>query len=117
MKKITVNIPRNIREGVDRIALVLGVAALILGFFWGANGYWKENTHLTPDFNYKVTKEIWTYPSLWETLACGVLVGSSSFVIIFYGFHGVVRLSWWVYEGFKEEKKPPGKRPPATRKK
>jgi len=94
-------IPKNIEKGVNRIALIAGVVALLIGFNMGADHYYKANRHyvLAP----VGSRGGWEYPGTIDVIGHGIAIGAMVAVFTFLGVHGVVRLAVWVYEGFKKE--------------
>jgi hypothetical protein len=94
-------IPKNIEKGVNRIALIAGVVALLVGFMLGANHYYKAHRYyaLAP----VGSRGGWVEPSPTSVTGAGLSIGAIVSVLTFLGVHGVVRLAVWVYEGFKKE--------------
>ena len=114
----------NIKRGIERIAIILALIALIPGFWGGWNTYkdiktvkvrWygdkkiPAKTILTPEeFDRELEERLSTrveyhYPPDWQCVIAGVAGSSIAFLIVFFGISGLTRVSLWIVEGFKEQ--------------
>lgn len=105
----------NIIKGMDRIALVLAICFSIVGFIGGADDASERYRTINPEYERWAANPFLQVDEpppmyikeapLWKILAFGFGSGGLSFVLVFYGIRGIVRgtirLSKWIFEGFK----------------
>ena len=103
----------NLIKGMDRIALA--ICFFIVGFIGGADDASEKYRIINPEYERWAANPFLQEdkPSpiyikeapLWKILAFGFGSAGLSFVLVFYGIRGIVRgtirLSKWIFEGFK----------------
>ena len=125
----------DIIKGLDRIALVLAIIAMVFGGGAGYVDHQDKNKTATPEYQAWANKydkdfyfdpnsgqsiptrlfpkeppsPMYKHPPVLVSVLFGLLYASISFVVVLFGFRGMTRgIKWfslWIIEGFKNKKK------------
>ena len=117
----------NIIKGIDRIALILAVLAIIPGILLGSGLIYEEYKTVKPEDEAKYNEEYRTYqekksnvafpqapvkkythPPVWQYLIGAITGATISFALVFCIIRGLTRgirwLALWIIAGFKDTK-------------
>jgi len=120
----------NIKKGMERIALIIAIVAIVPGLFLGVEfvsdkcrtetpeykAWLKKTEELYPNWNNRGNKirgflpeELempwppYKDPPIWQLALGSVVVASLSFFIVLFGIRGTTRLVIWVVGGFRDK--------------
>ncbi len=97
----------NIIQGLDRIALVIAILAIIPGFMIGYEVHQEKGRTITPEFKMRAEQATppigasipprYNYPSIWFSILCGTLSAPISFMVVLFGLRGITRGIRWLF--------------------
>ena len=104
----------NVIRGLDRIALVIAIIAILPGFFLGGfitdevlttsvTIMEEQNTDLYGQMESSFSTK-YQHPPDWQCVMGAIVSAPLSFLVVLYSLRGTTRLVLWIVKGFRDEK-------------